>query len=689
MKKFWTKTGKFFSLLLATCAAFSACTDDNEDFRQSANKALDIQVAVKPTSRAMVMGTALPEGAQIGVNVTATDGSEYDGQNVGYLNVPYTATGTGTSQTWGSTAPVMLSGTEGLMYAYFPYTQGIDYTAVAVDIADQHDWMYGTEAYTVSDKAPSADVVLEHAQTALNINVIRDDAYTGAGEVTALAVTSEGLASEGTLDTRDGSWSAVDGANAAISIISAPFTLDGTTLTNQENPYMFVPASAETKDFTVSATVDGKAYNVGVAMNEAFAPGKMYKLNVNITNTGLTVSQVTLTDWVIDTTLPDAEFEPVQSDTQEPYADWVKLTYNVTDISQPTQIFFNEQDDIIFDIANVASMAVLEDDGSRAASEPQVVTPAYQYTFSSTGEHTVYVKFTDKTRIPKYAFAMCLSLSDIEFPQAVKVIDECAFYGCTGLTSLTIGGGVQIIEKGAFAICSSLQTLTISGTVKVIKGDVVEGQAMGAFMGCFSLTTLMIEEGVETIEFAAFAVCAALTEVTIPKSVSTIGKGLFYGCFSLESLTVESGNAVYDSRNNCNAIMETATNTLIVGGKYTEIPQDCEVIGKYAFATNEGLTGTLTLPSSVTTIEEAAFDSCRRLTGIVLDENMETIGEGAFQGCEELTSITSLAMTAPSIQSSTFNNIKSRGTLYVPAGATGYDEWLSQLSGWTIQEITE
>ena len=83
MKKFWTKTGKFFSLLLASTLAVTACTDDNEDFRQSANKALDIQVAVKPTSRAMVMGTALPEGAQIGVNVTATDGSDYDGQNVG------------------------------------------------------------------------------------------------------------------------------------------------------------------------------------------------------------------------------------------------------------------------------------------------------------------------------------------------------------------------------------------------------------------------------------------------------------------------------------------------------------------------------------------------------------------------------------------------------------------------------
>ena len=66
MKKFWTKTGKFFSLLLASTLAVTACSDETEEFRQTAGKALDIQVAVKPTSRAMVMGTALPKGHKSG-----------------------------------------------------------------------------------------------------------------------------------------------------------------------------------------------------------------------------------------------------------------------------------------------------------------------------------------------------------------------------------------------------------------------------------------------------------------------------------------------------------------------------------------------------------------------------------------------------------------------------------------------
>ena len=514
-------------MLLASALAIASCSNEAEEMRPQGTRALDVQVAVNPTSRAMVMGTALPEGAKIGVNVTATDGSEYDGQNTGYLNVAYTATGTGTSQTWASTAPVMLSGTEGKLYAYYPHTADVDYKAIEVDIADQHDWMVGAEAYTVSDKAPSVAITMNHAQTALNINVVRDDAYTGTGLVEALAITSEGLASTGTLDTRDGSWTAQAGANTAISIISAPFTLDGSTLTNQENPYMFIPASDETKDFTVSATVDGKAYQVPVTMNEAFAKGKVYKLNVNITNTGLTVSKVTLTDWVIDTTLPDATFEPY--DALAKYADWVKLTYNVTDNSTATKIFGSSYS---FDIANVAEMAVLENDGSRAVAEPIKVTPATTYQFSTTGTHTVYVKFTDMTKVPEEAFYRCKKMTSIIIPNSVQTIGDNAFMACTGLTEVTIGSGVQ------------------------------------------------------TIGLAAFSFCEGLTSVTI-------------------------------------------------------------------------------------------------------GSNVTTIGDGAFRDCTGLTSITSLATTALAIQSNVFSNVNSGGTLYVPEGATGYDAWLSQLSGWTLQEITE
>ena len=305
---------KLFSLLLGACTVLAACTDDVENIRQDGSTKLAVNVKVNPTSRAMVHGTALPGGSSIGINVTDATGNPYDGKDAGYLNVQYTATGEAGAQTWApATDAVLLSGTEGKMHAYYPWTSGIDYKAVAVDVADQIDWMYAADTYTVSDAKNAHEIVLSHAQTAVNVNLVRDASYTGVGAVEALTITSEGLASTASLDTRDGSFASVTGANTAISIIEAPYTLDGTTLSSQENPYMFIPASTETKDFTVSTTLDGKSYSHKVTMVEAFAPGKVYKINVTFKNTGLEVSTVTLVDWV-ETGLGDAEFKPEAPD---------------------------------------------------------------------------------------------------------------------------------------------------------------------------------------------------------------------------------------------------------------------------------------------------------------------------------------------------------------------------------------
>ena len=150
----------------------------------------------------------------------------------------------------------------------------------------------------------------------------------------------------------------------------------------------------------------------------------------------------------------------------------------------------------------------------------------------------------------------------------------------------------------------------------------------------------------------AFNGCESLRSITIPNSVTSIGDGVFEECMSLTSISVESGNTVYDSRNNCNAIIETATNTLLYGCQNTIIP------------------------NSVTSIGDSAFSGCSSLTSINIPNSVTSIGERTFIGCSSLTSITSLATTAPTIQSDTFLNIKTAGTLYVPSGSTGYNVWM-------------
>ena len=229
-----------------------------------------------------------------------------------------------------------------------------------------------------------------------------------------------------------------------------------------------------------------------------------------------------------------------------------------------------------------------------------------------------------------YGNTLITSFDELRYFTNLVEIGNSAFEGCCGLTSVTIPNSVFSILGGAFSRCSGLTSVTIPNSVTSIE--------MHAFAGCSALTSLTIPNSVTSIGQQSFKGCISLTSLSVPKSLTSIGSSAFYGCSALTSIKVETGNVKYDSRNNCNALIETASNKLIIGCNNTVIPSTVTTIGNDAFLNCSGLTS-VTIPNSVTSIGFDSFSGCSGLTSLTIPKSLTSIGPGAFDGCSGLTSI--------------------------------------------------
>ena len=290
------------------------------------------------------------------------------------------------------------------------------------------------------------------------------------------------------------------------------------------------------------------------------------------------------------------------------------------------------------------------------------------------------------------AFSGCKNCKSIEILNGVTSIKDGAFSGCTGLTSLTIPQSVSSIDDYSFDDCGcNMESIVVDASnsyfdsrnncnaiirksdMKLLLGckntvipNGVKKIGRWAFMRCVDLKSINFPTSLIEIGEDAFYGCSGLTELSIPSSVTKFGGGgnPFKQCGGLQSISVDINNPVYDSRNNCNAIIKKSDDRIIRGCNNTVIP------------------------NSVVSIGFSAFSECDQLYTINIPDGVNTIEDYAFDGCKKLSLVVSEIVNPFDISDNVFNGIASNAILQVPQGTKSLYQ---AFTGWTknFKEIIE
>ena len=297
------------------------------------------------------------------------------------------------------------------------------------------------------------------------------------------------------------------------------------------------------------------------------------------------------------------------------------------------------------------------------------------------------------------AFGKCYNLESIIFPQSLLVIDGDAFCGCQSLQKVIIPQNVESIIYNPFTNCPALSSITVDANNNFYDSRdscnaIVETATESVIVGC---ANTVIPTSAKRLSMFAFKGVNRLTGINIPASINKIEEGSIVECPSLVSITVDSLNKTYDSRKECNCIIETATRTLVSGcvtstfpeniraignyafcgmmtKAYLELPNTLERIGLFSFSNCQNLRQ-IKIPSSIkqmhqsfvnccqlvnvvfepgfTEIPGVIFCNCVSLSSIVLPEGIKVIGESAFAGCTRLSRVT-LPSTIVNIEKNAF-----------------------------------
>ena len=610
-KDLWGKAKILLSQLLCIGAVFTACTDD-EVFNQT-TKALQVSVSTEAPaeSRAIIDGGYLPNGASIGVTLTAEDGTAYDGQ--AFTNLQYTAAGEGSSQTWSSTTPASLSITAGKVIAYYPYYGGDDFDlkAVPVETASQTDYMYVKTVTGINMVSPSANLTMQHAMTDIRINV-KKGTYTGTGEVTKITAKAPAFATSATMDVETGVFANVSGGGAQfVQELTGAAISSG----NIVHDFLIVPDAKSTSgDVSIFVIIDGKKFAVTIPYTESFQQGFAYTYNLTLDNAALTLDGVSVAKWGVK-----AEVDESLQFYDDQY---------IVEIQVPSDNYTYRHNlssyDVVIDWGDGSSSSLQ----NKSESINSYGLPSHKY--EKAGTYQIKVEGKIKNINSQYASKIIskiiyigkdcdiTSMKYAFFSQGLlKTIPEGVFDKCTEVTTF----------ESAFQDCDALTTIPeglFDNNTKVTSFNSVfcKGGSNDDKMYIISIPEGLFDYNTEVTDFShAFSRCESLTDIPGRLFDHNTKVTSFYGTFSecKKLQTIPEGLFDYNTEvtdfrsvfRDCESLTEIPSglfdyNTKVTTFWYTFL--DC---------------------SGIRSIPSGLFDNCPEVTDF----------EKTFQGCSKLQAI--------------------------------------------------
>ena len=359
-------------IISAACLAMALASCNQIETPENDYQATPLNINVKTAveTKGLITSTSLPDASSLGISVTDESGVTYDGQTI--TNVKYTASGSGSTQKWSAESDIMLSTTKGTVSAYYPYSENVtDIKAIPVQATSdvQTDFMWATPIPGYYNKNNTAQITMNHALAAVRLKV-KHGYNEGAIEVTSVAFSSEGAATEALLDATNGTLSSFNGTGTQFAA-NETFT---TSTTAKSFEFITVPTGISAPMF-VELMVNGSKLT---AFSKAtlLEPGYVYEYDVIVTGTtGISIQGVSVSPWQSVQNGSVAFYEEIEFNFDgtipEPFEQWAAIQHKDGSLYSPEKWKAFETAGLVTD-ADANGVVVLY---SKYAVCPHVIHP--------------------------------------------------------------------------------------------------------------------------------------------------------------------------------------------------------------------------------------------------------------------------------------------------------------------------